>query len=68
VVGGIPLTGILGSNSTLAWPLGGCLFILAQTLYFYLIAADSGRKTINASKDPFEQARHETEKVLAQLA
>lgn len=67
LVGSITLVGILGSNSTLAWPLGLCLFILVQTLYFYIIAADSGRKTINASEDPFEQARHEAEKVLAQL-
>jgi hypothetical protein len=38
-----------------------------QALYFYIIPADSDRKTKNASPDPFEQARHEAEKVLTQL-
>ena len=66
VVGGITLVGTLGSNSTAAWPLGLCLFILVQALYFYIIPTDSNRKTKNASTDPFEQARHEAEKVLGQ--
>ena len=61
VVGGIALVGTLGSNSTAAWPLGLCLFILMQALYFYIIPTDSDRKIKNASRDPFEQARHEAE-------
>ena len=67
VVGGIALVGTLGSSSRAAWPIGLCLFILVQTLYFYIIPADSDRKTKAASPDPFEQARHEAEKVLAQF-
>jgi len=67
VAGGIALVGTLGSNSRAAWPLGLCLFILVQTLYFYIIPADSDRKTKAASPDPFEQARYEAEKVLTQL-
>jgi hypothetical protein len=67
VAGGITLVGILGSNATAAWPLGLCLFILVQSLYFYIIPAVSSPETNNVSPDPFEQARHEAEKVLAQL-
>ena len=67
VVGGIALVGTLGSSSRAAWPLGLCLFILVQALYFYIIPADSNRKATTASSDPFEQARHEAEKVLTQL-
>ena len=66
VVGGIALVGTLGSNSTAAWPLGLCLFVLVQALYFYIIPTDSDQKTKTAFTDPFEQARHEAEKVLGQ--
>jgi hypothetical protein len=66
VVGGITLVSTLGSGSTAAWPVGLCLFILVQALYFYILPADSGGKTEPAPSDPFEQARHEAEKVLAQ--
>jgi hypothetical protein len=67
VAGGIALVGTLGSNSKAAWPLGLCLFILVQTLYFYIIptSTSSVQKTKNTSPDPFEQARHEAEKVLS---
>jgi hypothetical protein len=67
VVGGITLVGTLGSSSRAAWPLGLCLFILVQALYFYIIPANSDQKAQTASPDPFEQARHEAEKVLSQL-
>jgi len=67
VVGGITLVGALGSGSRAAWPLGLCLFILVQALYFYIVEDGSDPKTDTASSDPFEQARHEAEKVLAQL-
>ncbi|MBI5593853.1 MAG: hypothetical protein HY881_25650 [Deltaproteobacteria bacterium] len=67
LVGGITLVGTLGSGSMAAWPLGLCLFILVQALYFYIIPADIGGKIKTASLDPFEHARHEAEKVLAQL-
>ena len=66
VVGGIVLVGTIGSGSRAAWPLGLCLFILVQALYFYIIPSDSDRKIVNASPDPFELARREAEKVLAQ--
>lgn len=67
VVVGITLVGTLGSNSMATWPLGLCLFILVQALYFYIIATDSDQKTKNAAQDTFDHARHEAEKVLAQL-
>jgi len=67
VAGGIALVGTLGSNATAAWPLGLCLFILVQALYFYIIPADSRPETNKISQDPFEQARHEAEKMLAHL-
>jgi hypothetical protein len=66
VIAGITLVGTLGSSTTAAWPLGLCLFILIQALYFFIIPADVDRKSENASPDPFEQARHEAEKMLAQ--
>ncbi len=67
VAGGIALVGTLGSHSRAAWPLGLGVFILVQALYFYIVPADSDRKAKTASPDPFEQARHEAEKVLTQL-
>jgi hypothetical protein len=67
VGGGITLVGALSSNSTAAWPLGLCLFMLVQALYFYIIPTDGDRKTKTAPSDPFEQARHEAEKVLGEL-
>jgi hypothetical protein len=71
VAGGITLVSTLDSGSTAAWPISLCLFILClfilvQTLYFYILPADSGGKTKPAPSDLFEQARHEAEKVLAQ--
>lgn len=67
VAGGITLVGILGTGSAAAWPLGICLFILVQSLYFYIIPAGATPAPAGDSPDPFEQARHEAEKVLGQL-
>jgi hypothetical protein len=66
VGGGITLVGALSPNSVAAWPLGLCLFILVQALYFYSLPADRGRKINTALADIFEQARREAEKVLGQ--
>lgn len=67
LAGGITLVGLLGSNTILAWPLGLCLFILVQSLYFFIIAEYGGQKVDEARADPFEQACREAEKVMEGL-
>jgi hypothetical protein len=68
VGGGIVLVGALSTNLTAAvWPLALCLFILIQALYFFIIPAVNGQAPENAFPDPFEQARHEAEKLLEKL-
>ena len=66
VGGGITLVGSLGSHSTFTWPLGLCLFTLMQTLYFYIVPMESEQTVKNTCTDPFAQACHEAQKVLAQ--
>ncbi len=67
LAGGITLVGILGSNSMAAWPLGLCLFILVQSLYFFIISEDGTQKNHKTLTDPFEQACREAEKVMEGL-
>ncbi len=67
LAGGITLVGLLGSHDTIAWPLGLCLFILVQSLYFFIISEVGGQKTKETNGDPFDQAYGEAEKVLEGL-
>ncbi len=67
LAGGITLVGLLGSGSMIAWPLGLCLFILVQSLYFFIIFEAGTRKTKETQGDPFDQAYGEAEKVMEGL-
>ncbi len=67
LAGGITLVSLLGSGSMIAWPLGLCLFILVQSLYFFIISEDGTRKTKETREDPFDQAYGEAEKIMEGL-
>ena len=64
IVGGIILVGLIGSDATCTWPIGLCLFILVQALYFFIVPMDRTQKIKGSFSDPFEQARYAAEKVL----
>jgi hypothetical protein len=63
--GGVGMVTVFGSSMKTAWPLGLCLFILVQALYFYIVPESRMSKAMNIPDDPFEHASQEAEKVLA---
>jgi hypothetical protein len=64
VGGGIFLVNLLISNSTGAWSLGLCLFLLVQSLYFFMIPGEESNKPGIAAGDPFVRASQAAEKVM----
>jgi len=68
VAGGVALLNLLLSPSAWAWPLGICLFILVQALYFYIVPWKRSAGTQGGEADPFVRASQEAERVLDGLS
>ncbi len=64
-VGGLALVVFLTGSSLLSWSLGLCLFVLMQSLYFFMVSYGSMDAMKIAPQDPVEQAFYEAEKILS---
>jgi hypothetical protein len=64
VAGGISMAGIGFPSTVLQWALGIWMFGLVQCLYFYIIGYGHPNNLEKTVIDPFEQARHDLERVL----
>jgi len=56
VIGGVLLLALFGGQGTTAMALKLCLFLLVQSLYFFIVPSDTTASKRGAVQDPFEQA------------
>ena len=64
VVGGASLLLLFGSLSSAAWALNICLFLLVQSLYFFIVPWNRYIPDSQVPADSFERAMEEAQKVL----
>ena len=64
VVGGTAALMLFSAHSSAAWALNICLFFLIQALYFFIVPTHGSDTQGRCSRDPFERAVEEAEKVL----
>jgi hypothetical protein len=56
VIGGVLLLALLGGHGTVAMALKLCLFLLVQSLYFFIVPSDATALKRGAAQDTFEEA------------
>ena len=66
VSGGAGLVALLGPGSTVTWGISIWLFFLVQALYFFIVPTPDRPAAVQTDEDPFERARREARRVMAQ--
>jgi len=68
IAGGAGLVALLNPGSTVAWAISIWLFVLVQSLYFFIVPANRATLPARSDGDAFASAYREAQRVLEDVS